>query len=100
MVIALRPAPTQGLPNGLTLELGIAVIDDAAQVIAIHVCAWHGPIVKRPPDCNKSLVFNGIFVQAAISELLENTMYMALDQAQSMAEADDLGLDLSGLEVA
>ncbi len=98
VTIALRPAPAQGLPTGLTIELGVEVIDEAAQAIAVHICAWRGAIAERPHDCEKFGAFKGVFVQAAVSGLLENAMYMALDQAQSIAEADVGDLDLSDLE--
>ncbi|ATE65613.1 hypothetical protein COO09_17280 [Rhizorhabdus dicambivorans] len=75
-------------------------MDDAAQAIAVHVCAWRGAISERPLDCEKIGAFKGVFIPAAISGLLENAMYIALDQAQSMAETDSNGLNLSELEAA
>ena len=100
VTIVLRPAPADGLPAGVTIELRVQVIDEAAQAIGIHICAWRGLLSERPGECKPIDAFKGVFAPVAVAGLLENAMYMAVDQAQSMADAGDGSLDLSAMEAS
>ncbi|MCW2362459.1 MULTISPECIES: protein kinase domain-containing protein [Sphingobium] len=98
VTIALRKAPQQGLPDGLTIALDVEVVDEAAQAISLSVVAWRGDSAQRPAKSSNAGTFMGVFVPATVSGLLENVMYMAVDQAQTVNA--DCELNLCGVEAA
>lgn len=98
ITIALRPA--SGLPAGLTIELVVQVLDEAAHAITVDICAWVGAVALRPTQCSKIQAFRAAFIPVAVSSLIENVMYVSLDQAQTIAGSGVGNLDLSELEAA
>lgn len=98
VTIALRAAAQQGLPAGLTIALDVDVVDEAAQAISLSISAWRGGDAQKQATSVNAGMFIGVFVPATVSGLLENVMYMAVDQAQTMNGDGDL--DLRGVEAA
>lgn len=99
LTVTLRPAPQQGLPFGLTMEFRVEVLDEAAQAIRIDLCAWLGEPGSRPTTLNATGAFKGILAPSTLSAMLENSMYLAVDRAQSeSADGQGKAVNLSDLE--
>lgn len=101
LTVTFRPATQQSLPIGLTLKLTVSVLDEAAQAVVVLVCAWLGGVDDRPAGLEAVEGYRGIFAPAAISSLLENAMYLAVDKAQSYGGSVGAGaLDLGDMGAA
>lgn len=101
VTIAFRSAAHQSLPHGLTIEVGVAVLDEAAQAVSIGICAWLGGAPQKPDGIAATGAYKGMLVPTALSTLLENAMYMAVDQAQSqLGGVENAAINLNELEEA
>ena len=98
VTIALRPSDQEGLRSGLTIAIDVDVVDEAAQAISLSISGWRGGDAQQPGGSESVGKFIGVFVPATVSILLENVMYMAVDQAQTINI--DGALDLRGVEAA
>jgi hypothetical protein len=99
LTVTLRSEPQQGLPVGLTLEVRVDVLDEAAQAVRIGLCAWLGSPTSRPSTANVTGAFKGIFTQPTLSAIIEDAMYLALDRAQTESSRDQgVAISLRDLE--
>jgi eukaryotic-like serine/threonine-protein kinase len=98
--IGFRSAKQQGLPVGLTLQVGVDVVDVSSQAVALSVSAFTGARAAKPQDCEGVVVYRGVFNPVGIANALENSIYMAVDRAQLDTGADpNVALDLGELKV-
>lgn len=86
--IGFRPAQQQGLPDGLTLQVQVEVIDVSSQAVALLVTASSGAAQIESSDDKKVLIYQGIFDPANIAGALESSIYLAVDRAQLETDAD------------
>ncbi|MGY4366810.1 hypothetical protein ACVW1A_002875 [Bradyrhizobium sp. LB1.3] len=99
LTVTLRSEPQQGLPVGLTMEVGVNVLDETAQAVRIGLCAWLGSPASKPATMKMTEAFEGIFTPATLSGMIEDAMYLALDRAQIECSGDEgVAISLSDLE--
>jgi serine/threonine protein kinase len=99
VTIGFRPAPQQGLPTGLTLEVEVEIIDVGSQAVALSVFAFAGNRPARSPDTDRVVIYRGIFNPTGISGAIESSIYVSVDCAQQYTEVDPApALDLSELK--
>jgi eukaryotic-like serine/threonine-protein kinase len=81
--IQLDPAPQLGWHASLTIFVSVEILDLAAKLIAIKVCACLGKYsLGDNLGENPRIIFQGTYDAAALSTVLENCIYDLVDQVQ------------------
>ena len=98
--VAFRAAEQQRLPVGLTLQVGVDIVDVSSQAVALSISAFTGAKATKPHNCARVVVYRGIFNSVGIASAIESSIYLAVDSAQLCTDASPgMPLDLTELKV-